>query len=235
MKIQTVDIIRDLVESLGVTITINSVTNNSPYYTLNVSCTWWLSINQQIEIAGKPYKIISFLINESLTVESVGVAFVPVPGTFNLAAPTYLHGTLKMAGTEVDAQTDKTILCPFVYLFEIIRDKKNTDEEIVIDRETDLRIFFLNSVDSPNWLTEDHYTNFVYPMQQMVDRFMNKVENSSLFTFNLRYDTTPLLNVSENGTQDRSIFDCNLSGIELVLFAEIRQDLSCVNQSGCIN
>ena len=51
----------------------------------------------------------------------------------------------------------------------------------------------------------------------------------------MRYDCLPLINVSENGTQVKSIFDCNLSGIELRLFAEIREDLSCDNKCKCIN
>ena len=40
-------------------------------------------------------------------------------------------------------------------------------------------------------------------------------------------------NISEEGQQENSIFDCNLTGIELRLFADIREDLSCENKCKC--
>lgn len=234
MNKQTVDIIRDIISTLSVEFVIDSIIDNGDdTYQLNTCCTWWLSVNHEIVIDGKDYVVVDFVINQSLTIKSFGVPAIPVVLSFTLNAPNYIHGTLKMANNEVDAESDKTILCPFVYLYEIIKDKKNTDEESVIDRETDLRMFWLNSVDTSNWLTADHYTYFVAPMQQMVDLFISKIKESNLFTFNLNYECTPLINVSENGNQEKSIFDCNLSGIELRLFAEIRENLSCVNNCGC--
>jgi hypothetical protein len=64
-------------------------------------------------------------------------------------------------------------------------------------------------------------------MQTMVDEFLNKVKNSRYFTENMDYETIPLVNFSDEGEQQKSIFDINLSGIELRLSAEIRKDLSC--------
>lgn len=233
MNRQTVDIIKDLVASLDATFYILSVIDNgNNTYTINTNCTWWLSVEHEVVIGVNTYKIIDFKINEYIIVESIGVPIIPTATTFPIDAVNYIHGTLKMAGTEVDAQDDKTILCPFVYLFEIINDKKNTEFDSMIDRTSDLRIFFLNSVNTKDWLTVDHYTYFVAPMQQMVDLFINKIKNSKLFTDEQSYECTNLINVSENGTQDKSIFDCNLSGVELRLFAVIRKDLSC-NECGC--
>jgi hypothetical protein len=234
MNKQTVDIIGSFIPLLNETININNVIDNGGgSYTLEVDCTWWLSIAQTYSIGGNDYKVTSFVINESITIQSVGIAVLPVVTSFDISAPEYIHGTLKMAQNEVDGQTDKTILCPFTYLFEAVTDRKNTDEESAIDREVDLRIFWLNSANTKDWLTNDHYTNVIDPMQQMVDLFIDKIKDSKLFTDEMRYDCLPLINVSENGLQVKSIFDCNLSGIELRLFAEIREDLSCTNNNKC--
>ncbi len=234
MSKQTKDIIGDIIATLSVTFVIdNVISNGGGSYTLETKCTWWLSIEKDIIVGGNAYKITSFILNKSITIQSIGSPILPTVASFTIPAPNYINGTLKMAQNEVDAQKDKTILCPFVYLIEIISDDKNNDDESMIDRTTDLRLLFLNSVDTGNWLTNDHYTNFVYPMQQMVDLFVSKVKNSNLFVDNIRYIDTPLINVSENGTQVKSIFDCNLSGIEHRLFAEIREELSCINQCGC--
>lgn len=230
MRKQTVDIIGDIVSSLDTTVTINNIIDNGSTYTIESDCTYWLSIGDTIVINSFSYEIVSFVINDSLTIKPIGGASLPVASSFDISAPNYVHGTLKMAQNEVDAQTDKTLLMPFIYLFEVIRDRKNTDKDSMIDREVDLRIFFLNTANTNDWLTDDHYLNLIDPMQQMVDLFINKIENNKLFIDELSYDCLPLINVSEKGTQEKSLFDCNLSGIELRLFAEIREDLSCVNK-----
>ena len=234
MNRQTVDIIGNFIPLLNETIKINNVIDNGGgSYTLEVSCTWWLSIAQIYTIGGNKYKVTSFIIPASITIESIGIAVLPIVNSFDISAPEYIHGTLKMAQNEVDGQTDKTILCPFVYLFEALTDRKNTDSESMIDREVDLRIFWLNTANTQDWLTDDHYTYVIDPMQQMVNLFIDKIKSSKLFIDEMRYDCLPLINVSENGTQVKSIFDCNLSGIELRLFAEIREDISCINNNKC--
>ena len=163
----TVDIIGDIVSSLTADVVLTDVVNNGDgTFTISSDCTWWIRPEETYSIGGNDYIITDFLINQWIKVKPVGHAVVPVPTTIALAAPTYIHGTLKMAGSEVDANLDKTKLCPFVYLFEIITDRKNEDEESMIDREVELRLFFLNSVNTGDWLTEDHKKFFVQPMMQ---------------------------------------------------------------------
>lgn len=234
MRKQTVDIVNDLVSDLETFFKIKDSSLDGVNYLLETDCTWWLSIGDTVEILGLKHKIIAMNMNVSITIEPTNGSVLPLPNTeFMIPAPTYIHGTLKMAQNEVDAISNKTLLVPFVYLFEVIRDRKNTDTESMIDRETDLRLFFLNSANTGDWLTDDHYTNVIDPMQQMVDLFMRLVEKNRLFTDNISYDCLPLINVSETGTQEESVFDCNLSGIELRLSAEIREDLSCENKCKC--
>lgn len=233
MNQQTVDIMGSFIASLAETITIISVVDNGGSFTLATKCTWWLSIKQGYTIQGDLYIVESFIINQSITVIPQGHANTPVVGSFPIAAPLYFHGTFKMAQNEIDAITDKTVLCPFIYLIEIVTDRKNDDEESMIERETTLRMLFLNSANSADWLTDDHYTYVIDPMQQMVDLYIKKLKESGRFTDSIRHDDTPLSNVSEQGTQTKAVFDCNLSGIETLIFAEIREDLSCVNKCEC--
>lgn len=234
MRVQTVDIIDSIVSNLGVEFIIKDSSNVSGSYLLETDCTWWLSIGDNVTILGVVYKITDMVMNQSILIYKANGGVLPTPNTtFDISAPKYIHGTLKMAQNEVDAIPNKNMLVPFVYLFEVIRDRKNTDDESMIDRETELRIFFLNSANTGDWLTNDHYTNVIYPMQQMVDLFMKLIEKNKLFTDEINYDCLPLINVSEQGTQEESIFDCNLSGIELRLSAQIRVDLSCENKCKC--
>ncbi len=234
MRKETVDIIKEILESLASELVVDAVVANADgTFTLETKCTWWLTLQSSVTIDGNPFLVQDFVFNTSLIVSPDGGAFTPTVGSWTLPAPSFIHGTLKMANNDVDANTDKTILCPFVYLFEILRDKENTDEESMIERETDLRMFFLDTVDTADWLTEDHYKYFVYPMKQCAELFISRIKTSRFFTESLNYEYINLINVSEEGRQEKSIFDCNLSGVELRLFAEIREDLSCTNDCGC--
>ena len=232
MRKQTVDIIGDLVNSLEVVFNIKSITPFGTYFILTTDCTWWLSIKDKITIDLKSYEVVSFDINKEITIKSLDNG-IPTQSSFIISSPNYIHGTLKMAQNEVDAVNNKELLVPFVYLFEVIRDRKNTDSESMIDRTTELRIFFVNSANTNDWLTDDHYVNVIEPMQQMVDLFIKKIETNKRFAENLDFDCLPLINLSQEGQQENSVFDCNLSGIELRLFADIREDLSCENKCKC--
>ena len=70
-------------------------------------------------------------------------------------------------------------------------------------------------------------------MQSMVDLFESKIELSALFTDSTAVDSTNSADVSTDRDQLKSLFDCDLSGIETKVFAEIREDLSCENKCEC--
>jgi len=224
----TVNIIKDLVDVISATVIITNATDNlDGTFTLESENTYWLSKDDTITIDSETYVVTVFHQNIDFTIMPTGNGGLPTVDSFELQQPTYIHGTLRMAKNEVNAIKNKMDLVPFVYLYEVIRDKKNTDEASAIDRETILRIFFLNSSSFKDMLTEDVYEYIINPMQTMVDELLNKVKNSRYFTENMDYETIPLVNFSDEGEQQKSIFDINLSGIELRLSAEIRKDLSC--------
>jgi len=231
MQRQTVDIIGDIFETMEVEFIINNITTISGDYKLETSCTWWLSIGCDVFINSIKYTIKEFIIDDYILVTG---SVLPTSSSFIIPAPKYLHGTLKDARTEVTAEVDKELVYPLGYLKEVIRDRKNTDDESMIDREVDLRIFFINSANTDSWLTDDHYENVIYPMQSMVDLFMRKVRSSKLFIDELDYNCLPLVDISVDGEQEKSLFDSNVSGIENRLFALIREDLSCEKKCNCI-
>lgn len=233
--LSTVNIIKEIVSTLTAVYEIMApvVVVSPGVYKLNTDCTWWLNNQCQITIDGNEYTIIEFVLNEYITVESIGVAVEPTVSSFDIPAPTYLHGTLKMAANEVDAVNDKDTIYPMIYLHEVLRDVKNTDDESMIDRETELRLFFIGTVET-EWITEDHYTNLIDPIGNLISLFLYKLKWNKLFADDLTYNLIPLVNISIDGEQNESLFDCNLSGIEMKLSAQIREDLSCEQKCDCI-
>lgn len=221
--IQTVDIFKAIVATLTANCVIDSVVSNGDgTFTISTSNTHWISEFEVYTIGGFDYKIEEITQNVSLKIRPVNGGPIPNVAGFVIPAPLFFNGTLKMAQNEVDNFKDKMELVPFVYLYEVIRDRKNTDEESTIERECDLRFFFINSSSFKDMLTEDIYEKVIYPLHPLVELFIAKLKNSPLFTDVLNYDEINLLNFSEEGNQNKSIFDLNLSAIELRLQAEIR-------------
>lgn len=221
--IQTVDIFKAIVATLTANCIIDSVVSNGDgTFTISTSNTHWISELEVYDIGGFDYKIEEITQNVSLKIRPINGGSIPNVSGFVIPAPLFFNGTLKMAQNEVDNFKDKMELVPFVYLYEVIRDRKNTDEESTIERECDLRFFFINSSSFKDMLTEDIYEKVIYPLHPLVELFIAKIKNSPLFTDVLNYDEINLLNFSEEGNQNKSIFDINLSAIELRLQSEIR-------------
>jgi hypothetical protein len=234
MTKQTVDIIEELVASLNAIFVVKAITVDGSNWKIESHCTWWLSTGCKIEINGVTYRVISFVLNDYIIVSGASIPN-PINSLFPVPNPVYLHGTLKDARDEVTAQEDKELVYPLVYLKEVIRDQKNTDDESMIEREVDLRLFFINSADSTNWITDNHYTEVINPIQSMVDLFMFRIDRSALWMDELDYSLLPLIDISVDGEQEKSLFDTNVSGIENKLFAQIRHDLSCNSKCNCIS
>ena len=230
---QTVDIIKGIVETLTYPIKIISQTTESEIITLNVDCTGWAHSGSKLTIDGKVFKVKSFIIGEKLQVKPIKTGDTIEVDSFILPAPTYFHGTHKDVKAQVNAINDKTTISPMVWLKEIYRDKKTTDPLSAIDRDSDLMILFLDSAKSQDWLTGDHYINIINPIQTLVDLFTEKLSNNRFFTEEFDTEETNIINASMDGKQESSIFDYNLSGKIYRLFAEIRKDLSCTTNNNC--
>jgi len=225
--IQTVDIFKQIAANLTANVVIDAAIDNlDGTFTLETTNTQWISEFEIYSIGGFDYKIESLVQNESLTISPVSNGVLPTATGFVIPAPTFINGTLKMAQNEVTAIKNKMNLVPFIYLYEVIRDRKNTDDESTVERECDLRFFFINSSSFQNMLTEDVYEKVIYPLHPLVELFITKIKASPLFTDVLNYDEINLINFSEEGNQINSVFDLNLSAIELRLQAEIRS-LNC--------
>lgn len=233
MEKQTVDIFDEIVQTMSVEFIIDNVIDNGDgTFTLESKCTSWLAPGCEVTIGAVTSTIKTFVINKSITITA---AVAPVLTSFTIPAPTFLHGTLKMAKSEVNAQVDKEVIFPMCFFLEPIRDVKNNDDESTIDRDSSPRLFWIQQANTGDWLTDDHYLNLIDPMQQMVDLFILKISTNKFFIDEFTYDRIPLTNISEDGKQLKSLFDCDLSGIETPLRVQIREDLSCVNICGCSN
>ena len=141
-RIETVDVIGNLVAAIDTTIAIDSVVDNGGSYTVTTCNTKYLRPRLTFVHNAIEYTVLDtgFIPNESFTVTGASI----VTGTVITLDPMkYYHGTVIATSAELDKERLDTSKFPMVYLLEIIRDNFNNLEEDRIDRESDFRLFFL--------------------------------------------------------------------------------------------
>lgn len=199
--------------------------------------TYWLSPCMEIVIRpsnSNPQtgKIISVENNNSIIVKFENT-LVGTFDSFDIPAPSFVHGTMPMANIEV-----KNAECPMplVYLFELFTQKFGRKEDVNNYISENLRIFFLDDYPNSNeWLTEDHYENVIYPMQNLAFFVLENLKNDiqRIDKDFIENNTYKLINRVKTGVfkgtkgNEKSFFTRNLSGVELNLSIAVKKDPNC--------
>lgn len=135
---------------------------------------------------------------------------------FEMPVPFYFHGTPYATNAHISRLQDSQKV-PMIYLLEIIREQLQV-EDSSIETIADLRLFFLDVANFQDWTTDQHYSNVIRPMRNLLDAFIDQARNSPLFgelpalqvithvKFGVYQDSKGHLN---------SLFNDRLSGIEL--------------------
>jgi len=154
---------------------------------------------------------------------------------FDLPQASFFHGTVPMADVEIKRACD----LPICYLYELFTQQHGTIEDVNAYIAQRLRFFFMDDYPQDNnWLTDDHYQNVIYPMQNFAFFFISNLKanvkkvDENYLNFN-RYD---LINRVKTGVfkgtkgNEKSTFSRNLSGVELVISVAVKKDDDC----GCL-
>tara|TARA_Y100001973_G_C5111850_1_gene288116 strand:- start:106 stop:813 length:708 start_codon:yes stop_codon:yes gene_type:complete len=233
---EIVDIIENVVSSLSFTTEIKTVTDNgNGTYTLGVCCTYHVQPFCTVSINGIDYRVTDIVNDSSITIES---NTPPLVGELvNISAPKYFHGTRPATNEELSEITDVSDKLPFVYLFEVINESFSNDEENRIERESNLRLFFLGSANFSNWYTDDHYKYAIVPMRNLVFKFIEAI-NTDMATF-ADFDNYNLINhvkfgvFTDNNGHTNRFFNEDLSGVEMRVTLPVLKDIACSDACDC--
>lgn len=117
-----------------------------------------------------------------------------------------------------------------VYLLEVIEDNFLEDDNL-LDRTSDLRLFFLTEANFEDWKTDQHYLDAIEPMRSMVDFFISEVLKKSKGLGKIEgYDVINHANFGVYTTDKghtKKIFNDDYSGCELRITLPIKSDYSC--------
>lgn len=192
----TYELLTPIIAAIDKDITIQSVTVISTgNYKLNVCSTRWATSGFDITINSVVYKITAIVPNVSITVTGPSV---PPAVVFNLYAPIFYHGTIEVAEERLNAKVSgslsSTLKMPIIWLHEPVDETNDKNLENEIGRESRCELFFLIDANFSSWAQDDHYTNAIKPMRQLIMAFMAAVDKSRTVNYNLieKYDTNDL-------------------------------------------
>jgi hypothetical protein len=198
--------------------------------------TYWLKPCMEIVIRpsnSNPQtgKIISVENNNSIIVKFENT-LVGTFDSFDIPAPSFVHGTMPMSNIEI-----KNAECamPLCYLFELFTQKFGKKNDVNTYFAENLRIFFLDDYGINDLTTEDHYQNAIYPMQNFAFFVLENLK-ADILRVDKEYienNTYKIINRVKTGVfkgtkgNEKSFFTRNLSGVELNLTIGVKKDPNC--------
>ena len=229
MKKATVNIVRDLVKELVFVeeiIACEVLVNNQ--VKLTVCDTHGLVDNGLIIIGGQEVKVVDVIDGEFIIISGTSC---PIETELTIPAPFYLHGTIKASSEELTLIKSNRERFQIVYLYEVLREKRNRDESINLGRRVELIMFFLTTPKNKGELTNDKYREYIDPMDNLADDFVSLIQDSGLIG-DIEDDEYTIVPHSIAGFHDRlghtkNFFNDNYSGIELRISLPINKE-ACI-------
>jgi len=210
-----------------------------------VSASALTSGNQNIEFCNNKWVRVGQYVKDSsdklwkvISISSLGVVTLKKPtGATNITSkdvlyvitPKFLFGTHTSANNELTLKRQKTNdILPLIWLIENIGEVEY-GKQSVIERDSSLRLFFLDDIDPSNGLNEDFRKNVVSPMLNLKDEFLNVVSNNPIFK---EYSSVDIRTITRFGNEKEkgvfeNILNDNLSGVELRITLNIYKKNKC--------
>ena len=220
------DIVANIVNQISNEITITEVN----VYVLSVCETSYVTVRKIVkDDADNEYKVISFVENETITVEPIGhtndfsglILFLP--------KPLFLHGTPKTTNQEyLDVKQNELDKTPFIWLLENY-EYDTLEADSAFEAAFSGRIFFLDAFPM-EWDNNEHNDFAIKPMEALKDKFVDIIEES--FDFRRLKNTKTIVRPRfgvyvDNKGNDEKILDTDFSGVEFRLKLEVYDLEAC--------
>jgi hypothetical protein len=223
MGLITSEHIKNVIDSIDSTISVQSVEEVAEGWKLFSNCTKWATIGKKLS----GMNIVSVVYNEYIVVESLTEQ---IPGVYSLILPFYYYGTFLEANSELIQKSDSIDKLPFIYL-HMNSPENYADEEATIDFTADCAIYFMVDCNPENWLRGDHIENAIKQMKSLAKWFISALldypptNDVNKITW-IENDYANFGNVTVRGNESK-IFADNLSGTEMIINISFNKDLSC--------
>lgn len=192
--------------------------------------TKWARVGKVVKDAEDREYLVTELVTDEYLVAT------PLIGETNLSGLIYLPDLFFITGTKRATNTEWTIAdanlsnkLPLVWLLEVISET-GFGKMSAVEKEMDLRLFFLDETDPSQYYTADHREQVVKPMQKLMLEFIKVVEIERTYKpiENYRFKTFSRFGVENDKGMLQNILDANLSGVSLeVTLSRYKQKCKC--------
>ena len=231
---ETVDIVGDLISELDFTVKFKSIVDNlDGTYTIESCNTGYIFPCYEFVVDGVNYKVLNevgkeFKFNEQFTIKG---NIIPSVTEITLDSLKYYHGTVIATKEELSRKELSSDKFPMAFLLEILEDDFNNVDDSRIDRNSQLRLFFLSETDENNWDTNEHYEFSIKPMRNLVYKFIAHLNGSNKIGEINSYKAINHAKfgvfISGKGGHTERIFNDKLSGVELRIDLPILKSRKC--------
>ena len=176
-----------------------------------------------------------FMIIEVVPDEYI-VATSPIYPPVNLDGLCFLTPPFWITGTKIATNREWTIAgdhlenkLPLIWMLEVVGET-GFGRGSAIEREMELRLFFLDETDPAQYYTPDHRKQVVQPMQQLMDEFIETVKRLKQFKTvdEYRYKTFSRFGTENENGMLENVLDANLSGTSLELtLSKYKENCKC--------
>ena len=223
----TVNILEKFIAGLNLSGSITSINRTSTTSTLTIaedSKTYHLRAEMLLTVEDTAYRVLSVTKDKEVTVEGV----IKQASSYVVPNPFYFHGTPLMTNAQINGATvDKKF--PMVYLYEILRERDKRENSNIV-RESDLRLFFLDTANFSDWSTDDHYSKRLVGLNCLVDFFIVAARKNTCQFYLYDTDFSRINHVKwgvfkDNKGHESRIFDEDCTGVELSFTLPIKNCL----------
>jgi hypothetical protein len=192
--------------------------------------TKWARIGKVVKDAEDKEYLVTELVTDSYLVATPLIGETNLSGTIYLPELFFITGTKRATNTEwtiADANLSNKL--PLVWLLEVISET-GFGKNSAVEKEMDLRLFFLDETDPSQYYTADHREQVVKPMQKLMLEFIKVVEIERTYKpiENYRFKTFSRFGVENDKGMLQNILDANLSGVSLeVTLSRYKQKCKC--------
>lgn len=212
---EVVRYIKNILDILDFSIDVVSASQGLGQTRYNVCKTYHARKGSIIIVNGTEYEALSVVYNEYIIIEGEPAGITKI----TVKTPNYFHGTAMAVNAELDP-LDKSLKFPMVYCYEIIPERFYDEPDSVIDRDAELRLYFLDNANFKDWTTQQHYDYVIDGMKSLQVHMLEKFKSCPKIG---KFDTHDVINHVKFGVwtdqkgHTSNLFNENLSGVELLI------------------
>lgn len=226
-----------VLQFINKSVEVDAVVNNGDgtYDLLTQYSKWATGGGHIVTIGGVQYTTESFQINESITVRPISGNTPPVTGIFQLYEPKFYYGTIKQVNSDLQQTINSQLLSkdrmPLIWLHGPERTRQVRDTLNATWKYSDCIFNFLTDAEFENWTQQEHFTNAISPMHQLLNEFILALKYSGMVNYDLFEGQEDILDLPRFGNYvgvvgkggksdgaDNTIFSMyNMSGTQLRL------------------